>query len=107
MRRVLAKFSPIVAAQFTLAMTALLLVAFAPPAYGRMLLVPIDGEPIPAAMVESRHAIPLKAGPLKGSWIVEGQRDALAGLFSSDGIIVLAAPEALCGGPVASGEYQS
>jgi hypothetical protein len=88
-------------------MAALLLVAFAPPAQGRMLRVPIDGKPIAAAMVESRHATPLKPGPLEGSWIVEGRRDLLAGLFSSDGIIVLAAPEALCGGPVANAEYQS
>lgn len=107
MQRVLAKFSPIVAAQLTLAIATILLVAFAPPAQGRMLLVPIDGEPIRAAMIESHHATPLKAGPLEGSWIVEGQRDALAGLFSSEGIIVLSAPEALCGGSVANGEYQS
>jgi hypothetical protein len=107
MGRVLAKFSPIVAAQLTLAMTALLLVAFAPPAQGRMLLVSIHGEPIPPAMVESHHATPLKPGPIEGSWIVEGQRSALAGLFSSEGIIVLAAPEALCGGPAANGEYQA
>ena len=107
MQRVLAKVSPIVAAQLTLAMTALLLVAFAPPAQGRILLVPIDGEPIPAALVESHHATPLKPGPLDGSWVVEGQRDSLAGLFSSQGIIVLAAPEALCGGPEEDGEYQS
>jgi hypothetical protein len=107
MRRVLAIFRPIVAAQLTLAMAALLLVAFAPPAHGRMLLVPINGEPIQAAMIEGRHATPLKPGPLDGSWVVEGQRDSLAGLFSSQGIIVLAAPEALCGGPEEDGEYQS
>jgi hypothetical protein len=107
MRRVLAKFSTIVAAQLTLAMTALLLVAFAPPAQGRMLLVPIDGKPIPAAMVEGHHATPLKPGPLEGSWIVEGQRDALAGLFASEGIVVLAAPEAICGGTASSEEQQA
>jgi hypothetical protein len=107
MRGMLPKFSPMVAAQLTLAVGAMLLVAFAPPAQGRMLLVPIDGEPIAAAMVESHHATPLKPGPLDGSWIVEGQRDALAGLFSSEGIIVLAAPEALCGGPVANAENQA
>ena len=95
------------AGQLALGTVALLLVAFTPPAEGRMLLVPLDGEPIPETLVEGHHANPLKPGPLRGSWVVEGRRSALAGLLSSDGIIVLAAPEALCGGPVSSKEIQS
>lgn len=107
MRGVHAKISPIVAGQLMLAMSALLLVAFAPPAQGRMLLVPLDGEPISKSAVESRHATLLKPGPLEGSWVVEGQRVALAGLLSSEGIIVLAAPDAICGGPVSNGESRA
>jgi hypothetical protein len=106
MRGVSIKYSPIVAGQLALALTALLLVAFTPPTQGRMLLVPLNGEAVTAAVVQSRHATPLKPGP-RGSWIVEGQRAALAGLFSTEGIIVLAAPEAICGGPVSSEEYPS
>jgi len=96
MRGVIAKFSPIVAGQLTLAMAALLLVAFAPPAQGRMLLVPLNGEPISEAMVRDFHATPLKPGPLQGSWLVDGERASLAGLLSSKRIVVLAAPAALC-----------
>lgn len=97
MRGVLANTSPIVAAQLTLAVAALLLVAFAPPAQGRMLLVPLNGKSITEPMIWGLHATPLKPGPLQGSWVVEGERASLAGLLSSKGIIVLAAPAAVCG----------
>ena len=107
MRRGLAKFSPLVAGQLVLGVTALLLVAFAPPAQGRMLLVPLNGQPISAALIESRDATPLKPGPVRGSWVVDGQRAALAGLFLSQSIIVLAAPDAICGGPVTGEERQA
>jgi hypothetical protein len=107
MRRGLNRFCPIVAGQLVLGVTALLLVAFAPPAQGRMLLVPLDGHPISAAIIERHQATPLKPGPVRGSWIVNGRRAALAGLFSSEAIIVLAAPDAICGGPVLSEEQQA
>lgn len=97
MQLALANSAPIVA-QLALGALALLVVAFAPPVEGRMLLVRIDGEPISVAAIESLRATPLKPGPLKGSWVVEGRRSALVGRFTSDGMIVLAAPEALCGG---------
>ncbi len=87
-----------VAGQLALAITALLLVAFTPPAHGRMLLIPLNGERISDATVQSRHATFLRPGPVRGSLVVEGQRTALAGLFASQGIIILAAPEAICGG---------
>ena len=93
--------------QLTLGMSALLLAAFAPPAQGRMLLVPIDGEPISEAAVKTYRVTALKPGPIGGSWIIEGRRDDLAGLFSSEGIIVLAAPAAICGGPVSRKDMQA
>lgn len=85
----------VVSAQLTLAALASLVVAFAPPQQGRMLLVPLSGGPVTEAMVRSLNAIPLKAGPLPGSWIVDGNRQSLTPLLSQ-GIIILAAPAAAC-----------
>ena len=101
------RVSPIVIGQLAIAVCALLLVAFAPPAQGRMLLVPLDGQPISAGVIQGRNATLLKPGPLSGSWVVDGRRAEFAGLLSSNGIIVLAAPDALCGGPVSNAEYPS
>lgn len=96
MRGVLAKISPIVAGQLTLAMVAMLMMAFTPPAQGRMLLLPINGEAISEATIQDHRATPLRPGPVYGSWVVDGERSALAGLLASKGILVLAAPAALC-----------
>ncbi len=96
-----------IAGQVMLGMAAVLLVAFAPPAQGRMLLVPLDGEPISEPMIRAFHATPLKPGPLRGSWIVEGERASLAGSLSSNGIMVLAAPAALCASSVSNGTNSS
>jgi hypothetical protein len=79
-------------AQVTLGVMALILVAFAPPAQGRM----------PGPALHQLRATPLAEGPLPGSWIVEGESRSLAGLWS-EGIVVLAAPEAICIG-AASGD---
>jgi hypothetical protein len=95
MRGVIAKISPIVAGQLTLAISAMLLVAFAPPAQGRMLLVPLDGQPVSVATLRELSATPLANGPLPGSAVIEGERRLLSGLWSS-GIMVLAAPAAIC-----------
>lgn len=89
----------LIAAQLMLGLLAFLAVAFAPPAYGRMLLVPLDGVPVSRVTVTGLHATPLIAGPLPGSMVVEGDRGLLSGLWSQ-GILVVAAPGALCGGAV-------
>jgi hypothetical protein len=89
-------------AQVTLGVMALMLVAFAPPAQGRMLIVPLDGQLISGSAIHQLHATPLAAGPFPGSWIVDGERRELAGLWS-EGIVVLAAPEAICGGAASGG----
>jgi len=86
-------------AQLLLGLAALLAVAFAPPAQGRMLLVPLNGEPVAVATINRLRATPLLAGPLPGSVVVEGDRMSLSALWSK-GVLVLAAPEAVCGGPV-------
>lgn len=97
MQMVLRHWGPIVA-QLMLGICALLAVAFTPPPYGRMLLVPLDGEPVSKAKVAGLKATPLLTGRLPGSLVVEGDRGRLSALWSQ-GVLVLAAPDALCGGP--------
>lgn len=97
--------SSVVSFQLALAAVTSLVVAFAPPPQGRMLLVPLNGEPISKATVKDHHATPVKPEPLIGSWVVDGERETLAGLLSSNGIIVPAAPAAICGGPVPNREH--
>ncbi len=87
-----------IAAQVAIATTALLLVAFAPPAHGRMLLIPLNGEPVSGATIRDLRATPLVEGPLPGSQVVDGERRLLSGLWS-DGVMVLAAPAAVCASP--------
>lgn len=94
MQLALAKPGPI-AVQLVLAVLALLVVAFTPPAQGRMLLVPLDGRAVNEATIKERGATPLLRGPLPGSWLVEGQRQQLSGLWA-ERVLVLAAPAALC-----------
>ena len=90
----LGKTGPIVV-QLALAMLALAVMAFAPPAHGRMLLVPLDGRPVSRVAIERLAATPLKSGPLPGSWVVEGDREQLSSLWGRK-VMVLAAPAALC-----------
>lgn len=94
MKLALGKSGPTVV-QLVLATLALTAVAFAPPAQGRMLLVPLDGQPVSRAAIAAAAATPLRAGPLPGSWVVEGDRDRLSGLWARK-VMVLAAPAALC-----------
>ena len=85
----------LIVAQLALAVLALLAVAFTPPAQGRMLLVPLDGRPVSRAAIEGLAATPLKSGPLPGSWVVDGDRQLLSGLWAQR-VLILAAPAALC-----------
>lgn len=101
---VMKSMSPVIIGQAAIAAVALLVIAFAPPAYGRMLVVPIDGHPVDQRLIRSAQATPLFQGPLPGSWVVEGQRALLARSFSSQGIIILAAPQAICADRLTSAE---
>jgi hypothetical protein len=101
MQLTLGKVGP-VSVQVAIAILALLLVAFAPPAYGRMLLVPLDGAPLKGAAIRGLQATPLTAGPLPGSLIVEGDRRLLSGLWS-EGVLVLAAPTVICASQTSGG----
>jgi hypothetical protein len=106
MRGVALKISPIVAGQLMLAIVTLLLVAFTPPAQGRMLLLPLDGEPLTQDLIQSHRATPLRPGPLPGSWVVEGEYQSLSGLLAK-GILVLAAPSAICVSSVSNEDSSS
>ncbi|HEU0309599.1 MAG TPA: hypothetical protein VFR36_00065 [Sphingomicrobium sp.] len=85
----------LVATQLAMAAAAMLVIAFAPPEKGRMLIVPLDGARIAASEIRRLNAIPLIEGPLAGSWVVDGERRWLTGLWSR-GIVVLAAPAPTC-----------
>ena len=94
MQLALGKTGPIVV-QLVLATLAMVVVAFAPPAHGRMLLVPLDGRPVSRDAIEAVAATPLTPGPVPGSWVVEGDRRQLSSLPARK-VLVLAAPAALC-----------
>ena len=94
MQLALGRTGPIVI-QLALAMLALLAVAFTPPKQGRMLLVPLDGRPVSEVTIAEMRATPLVRGPLPGSWVVEGERQRLSGLWARR-VMVVAAPAALC-----------
>ncbi len=84
------------ALQAALALVALPLIAFAPPAHGRTLLVPVDGQPIDATPLNELLLQPVGVGPLPGSVVVDGVGRGLAGTLFQRGIIMVAAPAGLC-----------
>lgn len=90
---------PIALAQLCLVATALVAFAFAPPAQGRMLLVPLTAAAASSVAVDARGAgaALLGRGPVPGSLVVMGTRDRFAALSLARGILILAAPALLCG----------
>ena len=86
----------LVAAQFGLAVLALAGLVFAPPARGRLLLIPLgSGVPVAAIAVESGARL-IGPGPLRGSLIVIGQRVRLV-RAAGWRLMMTSAPELLCG----------
>jgi hypothetical protein len=61
--------------------------------------VPLSGRPVPPALLNNLTLRPLARGPLPGSVVVEGQGREIAGLLLRQGIVMLAAPSAICGMP--------
>ena len=85
--------------QLTLGALALLAVAFAPPAQGRMLLVPVmpgAAAKLPAVALDHDMLL-LGVGPFDGSLVVTGDGQALMAPLWRVGVIAIAAPPALCG----------
>lgn len=85
--------------QMLIVVCTILLVSFAPPARGTMLLVSTTG--LPLAPIFDRAAAagarPIGMGPLPSSLLVFGDRDRILATTLPAGIIALAAPSALCG----------
>lgn len=86
-------------AQMLIVFCTILLVSFAPPARGTMLLVSMTR--LPVALISDRAAAagaqPMGIGPLPASLLVFGDRDRILAKALPAGIIALAAPASLCG----------
>lgn len=75
---------------------ALVAFAFAPPERGNLLYVPLTRDARPAQAAIEEGAALLARGPM-GSVVVRGDRPRDAGALLRAGILVTAAPAALCG----------
>ena len=77
----------------------LAVMGFAPPASGRMIVIPLfEAAPGDAfTMVSARGALPIGGGPVAGSLVVEGERGALLLPLLSRGYLLLAGTGAGCG----------
>lgn len=84
--------------QLGLAAAIIVVIALWPPQRGAMLMIPLDGRLATAVDVAMAGGAALLAtGPLPGSMIVIGDRAALDRSAIGHGILLLAAPRALCG----------
>ncbi|QJU60391.1 hypothetical protein HL653_01625 [Sphingomonas sp. AP4-R1] len=75
------------------------LMVAAPPANGRIMLVPLSADAAHGlvAMAIDRGATLVGPGPLPGSFVVDGRRADLVRGLVRHGIALLAAPAAGCG----------
>jgi hypothetical protein len=73
--------------------------AAAPPAHGRMMLVPLSAQAARGmvAMAVDGGAALIGPGPLPGSLVIEGQRAALFQALIKHGVALVAAPATGCG----------
>jgi hypothetical protein len=92
------------ALQGVLAAVSLLALAFSPAEVGRTLLVPIDGKPVDQAVLNRFNLRRVANGPITGSIVVEGMGRPLAATLLDNGIVMMAAPAALCGGESSPGD---
>ena len=91
-------FRLLLPAQAIATLMTILVVALAPPASGRILLVPLartDASHV-AARALSGGALLLGSGPLAGSLVVVGDRSAIAASVAGGHVLMLAAPLAGC-----------
>jgi hypothetical protein len=87
----------LVSGQIALVLGGLSVLAFRPPAQGRMLLIPIGGDSGLASLVLARGALVIGRGPFAGSLVVEGDRARLTRGLLARGVVALAAPPIACG----------
>ena len=85
------------ALQGGLALAAILVLALTPPAFGRYLLVPLNGQPIGDPLLQQQLLDRRGPGPLPGSVIVDGHSAGVADTLRAHGILMLAAPALICG----------
>jgi hypothetical protein len=86
-------------AQVLIVLLAMAAVPLAPPAKGRMLVVPVGGGDEAAAVRAAREAgaLILGSGPLPRSTIVVGAREPVLAAAWRAGMVTLAAPQGGCG----------
>jgi len=84
------------ALQGGLALPAILVFALTPPAFGRYLLVPLNGQPISDTLLQQQLLDRRGPGPLPGSLIVDGHSSGVAETLRAHGILMLAAPALIC-----------
>ena len=89
----------LVAVQVSLVLATIVTFALLPPTRGKMILVPLrlGGEPAMLPLAIGSGAMLVGAGPLPHSFVVDGDRAALAARMFPRGVLVLAAPPAGCG----------
>lgn len=96
-----AHIMPLVA-QSLLALAGLAALAFAPPASGAILLLPLTAQAradLPGVAVRGGARL-IGQGPVAGSLVVRGERARLGAALLRRGILPVAAPAMLCGGAV-------
>ncbi len=73
--------------------------ALRPPARGAMLVVPMAGESLAPALARAvaQGAGLLKEGPIAGSLILVGEREAIADALAGSSTLLIAAPARACG----------
>ncbi len=84
--------------QFALGSGALAALAFAPPANGAMLLLPLTDGASGVAIARKHDAL-LVSSSAGGQLVVRGERDELLWPLMKAGILVVAAPISGCGEP--------
>ncbi|KRB82768.1 hypothetical protein ASE00_12130 [Sphingomonas sp. Root710] len=90
-------------AQLLLALAGLAAFAFAPPASGAILLLPLTAQAradLPGIAVRSGARL-IGQGPVAGSLVVRGERTRLGAALLRRGIVPMAAPAMVCGGAAA------
>lgn len=78
---------------------SLVLMAFAPPAEGDQMLVPLSGSAAARMLpiVLARGVSLIGRGPLPGSVVVHGLHAAIGAPLAAIGVLTLAAPAVACG----------
>jgi len=84
-------------AQLALAVAVLAALAFAPPDRGEMMLIPLDGHPVSPVLLKQLPLVAERSGPLPGSLLVFGSSEGLFVDLLEQGILILSAPQPLCG----------